>query len=885
MNPKKAKANIDLSNQKINNSNNNYKKISNRNLKANKENLKQLNSKEVYNLNNLKFKQIKNNAANNNNKTFNNTFYKSRNENNNRNNFARDTHRDNHHKFVVDVKESIKHGRNTSAPALKSNDKNKNNYYNLIHNTNKKYNNKLNEKKKDKSSLKVDSINTRINRINLLKQNFISKTNKKLYNNSQYNDPSYKTSNNVIKNKDFDDYNTIKKQNRENQERIAMMEKKLREEKMKLRNNNNNYSYNINMNHTINVDKRIPNYNDNDNSIDNEEKIITSNDNLTDDNKDYTISHFQNNNYRDITPDKGKINKNKYNNSYMNNFDSIDVSDGTTSKTGISNIKDKSKNDKNKSKAGYSYTKKSDFIKKIHMPKIYRDKDKDLFNNNYNLYNNTINTERIKNNKKKSKKINVINLKTKDNNYYYTKSSNVFNTVNNKLNKSSILPNNKNIINNASKERKNRNKIKLNNNIKKNNSVSKTRIKTDYNNNNNNKGRNLTIGKRNLVRPKIGNKKQNSNLNYTYEKINTNKFVSEASNPKNKEKINLEEFKNEEEEEKKIEEEKEEAKKNIRIIDKIGCICHAGEVSFGKPKTNQDNYFNYNIKSNLDDLVFVGVCDGHGENGHYVSKYLIDHLPLDFEVDYLNNSDNNSFENIPLEKITKIFEESFLKTDNNLNTLCDEMKEKKLLGENNHDFFNCDYSGSTCVSIFLKKNDISTVYIANVGDSRVIVIKENPNNIWTFEQLSRDHKPTEEDEYKRIIEADGEIEAIEDDDGNWTGPLRVWEKGSEGPGLAMTRSLGDKVGTKIGVVCTPEISKYSIKDEDRAFIIASDGLWEYMPNQDVTEAVKELILDMRENNEISADIIANELFKQSVIRWRQKEPGMDDITIICVLLR
>ena len=136
---------------------------------------------------------------------------------------------------------------------------------------------------------------------------------------------------------------------------------------------------------------------------------------------------------------------------------------------------------------------------------------------------------------------------------------------------------------------------------------------------------------------------------------------------------------------------------------------------------------------------------------------------------------------------------------------------------------------------------------------------------------------------------DGEIEAIEDDNGNWTGPLRVWEKGSEGPGLAMTRSLGDKVGTKLGVVCTPEVFKYEIKDEDRAFIIASDGLWEYMPNEEVTEAVKELILDMRDNNDNNdeniADIISNELFKQAVIRWRQKEPGMDDITIICILLK
>ena len=132
---------------------------------------------------------------------------------------------------------------------------------------------------------------------------------------------------------------------------------------------------------------------------------------------------------------------------------------------------------------------------------------------------------------------------------------------------------------------------------------------------------------------------------------------------------------------------------------------------------------------------------------------------------------------------------------------------------------------------------------------------------------------------------DGEIEAIEDDNGNWTGPLRVWEKGSEGPGLAMTRSLGDKVGTRLGVVCTPEVTKYIIKSEDRAFIIASDGLWEYMPNQEVCDFVKELIQSMRQNNnEVDAELIAKELFDQSVLRWRQKEQGMDDITIIVVLL-
>ena len=88
----------------------------------------------------------------------------------------------------------------------------------------------------------------------------------------------------------------------------------------------------------------------------------------------------------------------------------------------------------------------------------------------------------------------------------------------------------------------------------------------------------------------------------------------------------------------------EETKK--RKIEKIGCICHAGEISFGNPKINQDNYFNYKI--NTDDLVFVGVCDIHGENGHYVSEYLISHLPQDFNEAYidLQQKEKKIFEDI-----------------------------------------------------------------------------------------------------------------------------------------------------------------------------------------------------------------------------------------------
>ena len=313
---------------------------------------------------------------------------------------------------------------------------------------------------------------------------------------------------------------------------------------------------------------------------------------------------------------------------------------------------------------------------------------------------------------------------------------------------------------------------------------------------------------------------------------------------------------------------------------------------------------------------FIGVLDGHGEYGHHVSKYLRKHLPREFEKDlnnlykeeYLNknlienemignininkdlitNTTKNEEDNGVLEKIKRIFESSFERTDKNLSKFCQDLNKihaKEISSEENNDesIFDVEYSGSTCVSILLKQKKMNKIYIANVGDSRLIILKEflndSNNKNWVSQQLSRDHKPTEEDEAQRIYDYDGEIERIEDDDGNWTGPLRVWMKGSDGPGLAMTRSFGDEIGASVGVVSTPEVGEYKIKEEDQAIIIASDGLFEYMSNEEVTEIVKKLI------DKNDPDIIVNELYNESVIRWKLKDNGIDDITIICILLK
>lgn len=85
------------------------------------------------------------------------------------------------------------------------------------------------------------------------------------------------------------------------------------------------------------------------------------------------------------------------------------------------------------------------------------------------------------------------------------------------------------------------------------------------------------------------------------------------------------------------------------------------------------------------------------------------------------------------------------------------------------------------------------VYIANVGDSRVIIARSGslPGSEICAEGLSNDHKPDDKVEAAMIIANNGRIDSYRDAHGNPLGPLRVWLKNEDIPGLAMTRSFGD----------------------------------------------------------------------------------------------
>lgn len=270
-------------------------------------------------------------------------------------------------------------------------------------------------------------------------------------------------------------------------------------------------------------------------------------------------------------------------------------------------------------------------------------------------------------------------------------------------------------------------------------------------------------------------------------------------------------------------------------------------------KINQDSLFKVKFE-NLN-LSFYGVCDGHGDDGHLISKFISTSLPY---LIYEELKKNNIYNNIN-SYISKIFENVFLQ----LNSLLINNKE-----------INSAFSGTTCISLLLCNNQIIS---CNLGDSRAIK-GQLSNNKWKFELLSRDHKPNEPDEMKRIKDNKGIIKPYIDENGEANGPDRIWLPNQTYPGIAMSRSFGDQVAAQIGVVAIPEILFFPYIEEDKFIVIGSDGLWEYVSNQEVVEIIGKYY------NKNDCDNAIKELYETAFERWRNNNVFVDDISIILIYL-
>jgi serine/threonine protein phosphatase PrpC len=185
------------------------------------------------------------------------------------------------------------------------------------------------------------------------------------------------------------------------------------------------------------------------------------------------------------------------------------------------------------------------------------------------------------------------------------------------------------------------------------------------------------------------------------------------------------------------------------------------------------------------------------------------------------------------------------------------------------------YSGSTLVSVYIKG---SALFCANVGDSRAVMGRQQGSR-WTAFPLSRDHKPDDAKEAERIHKANGLVHKIITRKGEALGPYRVWGNDDNSPGLAMSRSLGDCIAQTYGVSSDPEVMQVDLDLSDIFVILASDGLWEHVGNQEAVDHVSQRLAKLKHEE------CASDLVEYAVGKWKALGARRDDITVLVVFLR
>ena len=299
-------------------------------------------------------------------------------------------------------------------------------------------------------------------------------------------------------------------------------------------------------------------------------------------------------------------------------------------------------------------------------------------------------------------------------------------------------------------------------------------------------------------------------------------------------------------------------------VKNYGGVSRPGKNSSGEQKTNQDALVCKTNINNIKDFNIFGVLDGHGPEGHYVSEFAAEFIPSQIinhpEIKALKDPQQIYFK--LKENNCSIITQAFIAADLKLKTV---------------DFDSIE-SGSTCCLII----HVGThIICANSGDSRALVVFDHPGNtnksnfnLWNVTPLSVDFKPEMPEERERIIMSGGVVEQMKDELGEGCGPYRVWVKGKDYPGLAMSRSIGDLKGKEVGVIPNPGILEYDLNNSTRFVIACSDGVFEFINNRTVMELGKKYFL----KNDVSA--YCHELVSQALIEWETNDNIVDDITAV-----
>ncbi|KAJ6842255.1 putative protein phosphatase 2C 12 [Iris pallida] len=275
--------------------------------------------------------------------------------------------------------------------------------------------------------------------------------------------------------------------------------------------------------------------------------------------------------------------------------------------------------------------------------------------------------------------------------------------------------------------------------------------------------------------------------------------------------------------------------------------------------------------------VFCGVFDGHGRNGHIVSRLVRDYLPslllsernALLAADEACNSftDGNDMSSVDGEDYSTSSPEMF-----------DEWKETCISAFRamdkelkQHPDLNCLYSGSTAVTIIKQGKDL---IISNLGDSRAIMATVSEEGYLRAIQLTTDLKPSVPKEAERIRKSHGRVFALRDEPNT----QRVWLPNNNYPGLAMARAFGDLQLKNYGVIAVPQVSYRHLTSSDQFIVLATDGIWDVLSNEQVVSIVR----SVGNKEEASRAVV-----EAAVRTWKRKFPSskVDDCTAACIFLQ
>ena len=281
-------------------------------------------------------------------------------------------------------------------------------------------------------------------------------------------------------------------------------------------------------------------------------------------------------------------------------------------------------------------------------------------------------------------------------------------------------------------------------------------------------------------------------------------------------------------------------------------------------KPNQDSYLVATFGDDFPGYTLFAVFDGHGPYGEYASHYCRENL-----------ADSILYFSDELKKDPK--EALFLGIRR-----VHEMFIEKRSGRNG---VNPIVSGTTAIIVLFCNGDM---HVANVGDSRAIAlwdrktktVESDPEGVVS---LSSDHKPARKDEEDRILDTRAvlltEVEIRGDGDEDKVYVCKQNDSGEVVYGVLFSRSIGDADAHDcLGISAEPETWTFPLSgnddDKPKYVVIASDGVWDQVSNEDVRDAVLAQGCPYH-----SCDA----LVRMSAARWEDDPSGRrDDITALII---